>query len=337
MELAWADLVTTSNGHDILYDEAHSEIDKSYRRIDSEVGRAVFSDYLPLPYGAFYNGWRNYLLGKKLGVEKPDQRSNDEVQAFKNQCDQIAEAIEKSKSLYLSSYRSGTWPGDNLICIASLALHDKLFEPQYQRIISRWLERVKQNLDDNGLIPHAVSSTTGKILEPARGSSQSLMLIFLREIDAGFGDDQFTKYKELFLDKRVGIYGIREYPKGSSGSGDVDSGPVLFQIGASATIVGLRTMMEYDENSVAVALRNGIESFGIPTKDGGSKKYLFGKLPMADAFIAWCRSAGLSKIDEKDIDYSWRIQFHLYSCIPAIPLTIVLLMLTGVRFKRRKA
>ena len=132
-----------------------------------------------------------------------------------------------------------------LVSVASLSLHDKLFEPKYAQTIRDWLEKVKNQYDVNGMIPHSVRPSDGRPIEKARGSSQALMLIFLRDIDQQLASDQFKLFKEKFIDTKFGLTGIREYPKGEFGMGDVDSGPVVFGFGGAATIVGMQTLFLY--------------------------------------------------------------------------------------------
>jgi hypothetical protein len=141
------------------------------------------------------------------------------------------------------------------------------------------------------------------------------MLAILPEIDSAYAWQQFTLYKKHFTDYRLGLPGVREFPKGVIGLADVDSGPVLFQIGGAASIVGRRTMQQYGETTLAVGLRNSIEAFGIPWTQDGQKAYLRGVLPIADAFIAW--SNGLEAIVSMADETPWRAKFQLYSLLTA--------------------
>jgi hypothetical protein len=68
----------------------------------------------------------------------------------------------------------------------------------------------------------------------------ALMLIFLKTFDEQFARDQFVLFKENFVDSEFGLVGVREYPKGTSGDSDIDSGPVIMNFGAAATIVACR-------------------------------------------------------------------------------------------------
>lgn len=316
--LAWCNFIETVDEESEYFEEGYTEVQKAWNKIDGDDARAKFYKDLPLSYGAYYVGWSTYLLGKKLSIEKPGTRDSVDVEHFRRQCDQIATAI--GKKTYPESYSSGAWPADVVLCVASLALHDEMFPEQYSAAIQRWMASVKTRLDPMGLIPHEVNIKNGMPAENARGSSQSLMLIFLRDIDEGFADQQFKIYRSNFLENRFGLCGIREYTKGSSGHGDVDSGPVIFDMGAAATIVGMNTLRLFDEFESAKSMRNSVEVFGISTSNAEFKQYLFGKLPMADAFIAWGDSLDPTTKSEGH----GFIVFHLYSALGASLIVLIL-------------
>jgi hypothetical protein len=287
--LAWCNFMTDLSDDSDYFKEGRAELQKTWNKIDSDRGRSTFNKELPLSYGAFYSGWSTYFLGRKLSLEHPSERKEAEVTYFKHQCDSIASAV--NERIYPPSYYGAAWPADAVLCVAALSWHDKLFEPRYADVRKAWLDKVKNNLDAHGLIPHAASPLNGKSVESARGSSQSLMLIFLREIDEPFARQQFSIFQTTFADSRLGLKGIREYPKGEMGLGDVDSGPVILQMGAAASLVGMQTLYAFGDRENGIAIRNGIEGFAFPWESADQKVYLFGMLPVADAFIAWGHSA----------------------------------------------
>ncbi|HEY9049299.1 MAG TPA: hypothetical protein VIN08_25530 [Ohtaekwangia sp.] len=323
--LAWSDFARSVTPTSALYREAHNEVGKCYKAIDSPEARSIFNENLSLPYGAFYTCWNNYLLGRKLILEIPQRRNQKDIEHFQEQCNAIAQVVRNGLT-YPESYYGAAWPADIFPGIASLRIHDQLFNPSYSTTIAQWIGNVKALLDPHGLIPHAVYPVTGKPREDARGSSQSLMLIFLKEIDPAFAKSQFDLYKKYFLIYRLGLPALREYPMGATGLGDIDSGPVVFQAGAAASLVGMRTMACYNERATACALRNSIEAFGFPLSRHGKKCYLLGALPIADAFIAW---SGIAVKPSITRDASWRNQFHMYSCV----ITSILLSLLTYTFR----
>lgn len=310
-----------------LKQEAYMEGYKSYVNMDSEAGRSIFPDKLPLPYGAYYRGWTTYQLGKLLAAGDSIRQDEELVVAFKTGCHEIATAIQHSPSPYLESYEGFAWPADMMLCLAALALHDRLFEPVYDSIIAKWVSTVKLRLDIHGMLPHRVHANDGMPAEGARGCSMSLMLCFLRDIDSIFYRQQYSLYKHYFLTYRFGLPGVREYPLGTTGSADADSGPVLLDVGGAASIVGVRVFSAEKDLPVAIGLRNSIEAFGMSVQGSTQKRYLFGALPMADAFIAWAGCTEMKQNDSLVTDKPWRRIFQLYSAATVAVLSLLLLLM----------
>lgn len=308
--LAWCDVLSALQSNDSLRSKGLAEIQKAYDKLNSETGRSNFDDTLPLRYGAFYNGWTNYLLGKKLQAQGLSIRDSLDIAQFRSHCDSIASALKRQT--YPATYYGQTWPADVMICAASLALHDKLFGPKYTPDIAGWIERVRRTVDNNGLIPHSTNYRDQKPSENARGSSQSLILIFLKEIDPEFARSQYEIYEKLFVDSRFGLTGIREYPAGTFGMGDIDSGPVILQMGGAATIAGLRTTALFGNHETNAKINGTLEALGFPVENQTQRWYLFGAFPMADAFIAWSHSSQPLVREQTTF-----FRFHLY-CILSI-------------------
>lgn len=338
--LAWTDFVAHIDKNHQLFQEANEEMKWSISEINSDKGRAIFPDDLPLKYGAFYNGWSSYLMAKYLKINDLDKRDTAIETAFKTQCQAINQAIKASKLTYLASeltylesYHNMAWQADNILCLASLSQYDKIYPPQYNLTITSWLTKMAAHLDPRtGLIPHNFDSEWEKRVKAyienerrsftntvipeysgARGSSQSLINCFLPEIDSIFAKDQFEKYKQHFIEYKFGLPAVREYPIGIDNHGDVDSGPVIMGVGSSASIVAIRAMAENKESQYYVPIRNAIEAFGFPNSFGSGKKYVFGKLAVADAFIAWSHAKDAHLIQSPP--FFWRFGFHFISLL----------------------
>ncbi|MEN0051036.1 MAG: hypothetical protein AAF806_28485 [Bacteroidota bacterium] len=305
--LAWSDIASDLNPESEDFTNAIKEIDTSLGRIQSEEGKRNFPKDMDFTYGAFYNGWAAYTMGSRLTLQSDSLL----VIRFQSICQRIANAYRKNDYNYLKTYEGGTWPADNILCLASLRLHDRIFKPEYQSVIDSCLFQIKEKLDlETNLIPHSIDTESAEVREGARGSSQSLVNNFLIEIDSTFAFEQFQIYKDLFVENRLGLIGIRAYPKGRVGKGDVDSGPVIWDIGGAASIVGMRTFMRYGEVEIARSLQNSVEAFGMPLRWNKKKRYLFGVLPMADAFIAWGNALNQKQLAKPSFPKG---KFHLIS------------------------
>jgi len=67
-------------------------------------------------------------------------------------------------------------------------------------------------------------------------------------------------------------------------------------------------MATYSEWNVYQGLRNSIEAFGAAYTWNGKKKYVFGQLPMADAFIAWSNVAAQESAIKTTSNWRWKFQ-----------------------------
>ena len=133
---------------------------------------------------------------------------------------------------------------------------------------------------------------TGAPIEGSRGSSQSVIQRFLPEIDPEFARSQYLLFRKQFRSLPLGLGpAIREYPAGTDGVGDVDSGPLVLGVSFSATVVGLGAARVQGDARLADALGNYGDFAGLPIDTLSTRRYAFGLLPIGDAFLAWSKTA----------------------------------------------
>lgn len=326
--LSWIELLPHAAPGSALQEQARTEAQWALRELQAPAAQLTFDEDLPLPLGAFYQGWSAYCAGRYLAALPPSQRDSVEMGRFRRQCALIAGALQNSPTPFLESYAGAAWPADGVMGVAALAWHDRLQPPRYGSLIAHWTRQVRQRLDAQGLIPHSVRAATGLVQEPARGSSQSQLLNFLVEIDSVFAHQQFRQYRRLFLTRRLGLPGVQESAIGAPPTEDIDSGPVIWGVGGAASLVGRRTMQRFQDTTTAVGLRNSIETFGLPWHGRAGKFYLGGQLPIADAFIAWSNS--LQPHKPLYAAFGWRTTFQLLSAV------VMTLLLVPLWFTRRR-
>lgn len=303
--LAWAEFgEKIKDKNTDLYREAFGQVNYATLAVFSPTGTRIFPKEQRITHGAYYSGWSNYLLGKKIALN-PENEAYDKVR-FKSKCKEIAQVITTGSSPYVESYHNQIWPADITVAVASLALHDKMFEPRYQDTIRIWIDRVKNNLNHKNMIPH--DHYKGGHPQVSRGSSMSLMLCFMKDIDPIFSDELFERYKREFLTYKFGLPGIREHYKGIDLGTDIDSGPVILSVGGSASIVGQKVMALHNEKTIAKRIRNSIEGFGLGWEGKRRKNYLFGQLAIADAFIAWVNATEIESIAKEEEPWRWKFQ-----------------------------
>ena len=136
----------------------------------------------------------------------------EEMAALDAAAEEIAEAFEASLAHgtpYLTSYPGQAWPVDNVVAMAALRLRDHLAgEDRYAALFRLWMTEVRARLDPaTGLIPHRVDPVTGHPVEGARGTSQTLLLRFLFEIDPEWAAADYTVFRELFASEHAMLPG----------------------------------------------------------------------------------------------------------------------------------
>lgn len=257
-------------------------------------------------FGAFYCGWRNYLLASIAALEPSDQAVRDVWDRYSAELDS---AFAKSASPFLESYSGMSWPADNVVAMASLAMHERMRPNAHEAVIDRWLAQVGKRYDERGMIAHAWDPFADRQQEHGRGCSQALINVFLPMIDSTVARAQFTLFRQHFFMERFGVPLVREYPKGVSGWGDVDSGPVILGAGFAASIVGAAACRLNGDVFHAQEFDATLEGFGSVLGDE-RKRYLLGALPIADLFVAWGRSM---PAQEPTGPMPGFMRFHLWS------------------------
>ncbi|MFF0340085.1 hypothetical protein [Kribbella sp. NPDC004875] len=301
--------------------DATAEVRWALDRLDSADGTAPFDRSLKPEYGVFYAGWTNWLRGGLIALGQSTAAERD---AFTSKSVAIATAFRTANTPYLAAYPGQAWPVDSVVAIASLRQYDALVAPRFGQIARNWVTTVKTKLDpETGLLPHQVVPQ----VSGARGSSQAMIQRFLVEVDPAFARAQY----EIFKDKLVTGLGVREYPKGRGGQGDVDSGPLVFGVSLSATVVAMGAARVHHDPLADRLSRTG-ELVGLPFTGLTTKRYLFGAVPIGDAFLAWSTSARpLVATDQPELGGSgwWRLPWLVVLWLP------VLILWSVLRFRHR--
>ncbi|GAB3744293.1 hypothetical protein [Microlunatus parietis] len=262
------------------------------RALDLATAPAVrerFGADQPLPYGIFYAGWTNWLRGALLQQQEP--RDPELLAEFTEQARAIAAAFVAAPSPYLTSYPGQAWPCDSVVGVASLALYRELTgEVSVTAVVDRWLAASRDHLDPaTGLLPHRADPETGRPLEGARATSLTVALVFLPDVDPGFAAEAYRRFRDTFLITPLGIPAVREFPRGTSGAGDVDSGPLIGGVSLSATVVALGAAQNNGDRALAAEIGTAGELIGLPLDLPGGKRYAAGLLPIGDTFVAWAK------------------------------------------------
>lgn len=268
-------------------DERVDFLDDALAQLSSPAVLGRFGGNQPLEFGAFATGWS--LLTE---VERAHLSGSDEdLAAVRSRARAVELALTRATTPFLDSYPGQAWPVDSVVLVAALARASELLDfPEGREAVSRWRAEAVQWLDPAlGLLPHQVGAD-GAVLEGPRGSSQALIQVFWPDIDPAGAAESWERWEEAFLTSVAGLRGVREFPEGQSGSGDVDSGPLILGVSLSASAVGLGAAHRHGQDELAERLSRQADLVGLPFTWRGERRYAAGTLPVGDAFLAWSRS-----------------------------------------------
>jgi hypothetical protein len=327
--LTWLDLARRDDGGG-LRQEALREARWALRALESTSGRAPFDQDLRPAYGVFYIGWSNRLRG---GIVELAGRNAPEAARFRADCAALARELA-ANGPFLQAYPGQAWPVDTVVAVSALRLHDRAFgEHTYDSAVRDWIAAAREQADPaTRLLPHQVEPQ----LTGARGTSQSIIQRFLPEIDAGWARAEYAEYRRWFADTRFGLPVVLEYPRGKTGTGDVDSGPLILGVSASATVVTIGAARVHGDQQLAGPLTGFGEALGAPIRLRGQKWYAFGVLPIGDAFLAWSAAAPRAEPGEYGTydgvaGWWWRLPWH------AVGLLVIALLWFPIISRLRRA
>jgi hypothetical protein len=331
--LAWTDLAADGRADP---DQARAEAERALRHVTSPAGTAPFSASLVPRFGVFHAAWVLLLQARLAALEPAGSGLHRQV---RRDADVLAAAftdvLDAGRSPFLEAYPGQSWPVDSVVAMAALRTADRAVGTDHSALVRRWVARATELVDPGtGLLPHVTEPGTGRALEGARGTSQSIIQRFWPVVDPDGSGRSYARFKELFVTSIAGFVGVREYPPGVDGAGDVDSGPLVLGLSASSTAVTIGAARAHGDLGLAAALTQESDLFGLPFGTG-ERRYLLGQLPVADAFLAWARATPVGPTPESGPGET--VWWPLLIALPWVPVLAGWWIVIAARRIRRRA
>ncbi|MBN1962624.1 MAG: hypothetical protein JW841_16955 [Deltaproteobacteria bacterium] len=152
------------------------------------------------------------------------------------------------------------WPADQSALLFSLWLYDQNFNSQIAvQPIKHWLLYMSESaVSDFNNLPVSEITNTTKTSQIPRGCALSFSIRYM----AAFAHKQaiilWKQYIQTFKISFLGFSGLREWPPNTSARSDIDSGPIIMEVGAAATGFGLGAARAVDDEKMYKELTNSI-------------------------------------------------------------------------------
>jgi len=198
--------------------------------------------------------------------------------------DGLARRFSANPDRLLESYPGETYPADNAVALASVALHDRDGAGGRSALVRRALGAMRRLHVDasSGFLFQRVDSRTGEPRDAARASGTAMAAFAL-------GYSQPTEARRYWRalarhsNDVLGFGGVREYGH-AMGSGDVDSGGVLFGLGVSASGFALASARRFGDRARFRSYFASAWLVGLPRERGGALGFASGG-PIGDTLL----------------------------------------------------
>lgn len=190
----------------------------------------------------------------------------------------LATRIERSSDGFLETYPGETYPVDNAPALGALALHARALGTAPSPALARGLAAMRSPGRDRH---------TGLLFQTAgapRASGTALASYFLSFADPALSAELYRVLERRHFRTVLGFGGVLEYPPGSEGPGDVDSGPVVLGFGISASGFALGASRVHADIDTFRAISASAHLFGAPHEERGVRHYRTGG-PIGDAIL----------------------------------------------------
>ncbi len=236
----------------------------------------------PLGHAA-YLGYLNLVLGLHRSVV-PESRYadlNNRITAA------LVRRLRAAPHGGLETYPEELYPLDNAAVLGSILLHQRLTGTDHRDVTEPMLARYRQAWRDpnSGLLYQALSHRSGQPVDYPRASGTALAAMLLSYGDRAIARTLYQSVRDHCHDSLLGFGYINEYAHGSPhGSGDVDSGPLIFGISPSASGFMLASARMFGDRDEFISLYRTAHLVGTPTTRGDRRLFITGG-PLGNALL----------------------------------------------------
>ncbi|MDB4938368.1 MAG: hypothetical protein JWP87_5340 [Labilithrix sp.] len=201
----------------------------------------------------------------------------------------LARRFEASRTGLVETYPNEVYPVDNTAALGALALHAKATGTTASPGLARGLEAIRTHgiQRESGLLAQAVDVATSAPRDPGRGSGTALAAYFIAYADPATSASLYRAVRRELYRTVIGFGAILEHPASCdtcSGRVDIDSGPLAFGFGVSATGFAIGASRANDDRDAFASLYATAHLFGAPFDEGSTRTFATGG-PLGDAIL----------------------------------------------------
>lgn len=290
--------------------------DSAYHDDACEIIDAIIEDTLEVEEQGGYKhfllgyghtgGWvvqppRSLFVDGEIAVMIASRRLLEEKLAYRLpltvRVETMISRMNKSPVLWAESYPDECWLFCNVMALAAIRVADVLDDTNHSEFLASWVLTAKENLIEprTGLLISAlaVDGTPSPSGFGPEGSTIWTVSHLLQIVDRQFAADQYRRAKAQLARTFIGLGYSREWPPGLEGPSDIDSGPIVPLLNASAGASGqaILAAAAFGDKKYFGRLMTSLEFGGFPERRNGTLRYAASN-PVGDAVLLYALTEG---------------------------------------------
>lgn len=190
--------------------------------------------------------------------------------------DLLVQYLSRGPVMCGESYPDECWIFCNAVAVAAVHISDRLDGRDHSAFIQQWLATAKTKLihKQSGILVSSFSYN-GQPKDGPEGSSIWMVAHCLQVVDPEFAGEQYRLARQQIGEKLLGFGYAREWPASWEGPADVDSGPIVPVLGASAGPSGLAILgaATFHDDAYLQQLLTTLRFAGFPTSRGDELRF----------------------------------------------------------------
>jgi hypothetical protein len=226
---------------------------------------------------------------RRMVEEKPEYAA-----PMRERIEVMLSRMEQSPVLSAESYPSECWIFCNTVALAAIRMGDLLDGTDHSEFLTRWVRTAKEKLvhKKTGLLVSSYDPD-GRIFDGPEGSSIWMASHCLQIVDPEFAREQYELARKELGVSLLGFGYAREWPRSWENQMDVDSGPVVPILEASAGSSGLAFLgaAAFGDRDFLRGLVSSLNFAGFPIEKKDSLRYCASN-QLGDAVLLYSMTTG---------------------------------------------
>jgi hypothetical protein len=182
---------------------------------------------------------------------------------------ELARQLDASTTGHIETYPGETWPPDVAAVAGSIGLHATATGTDRSEMLNRWAKRFADcALAPSGFLYQRLESGTCRPKDLPRGSGTAIAAYFAHFAAPALAARLQRAIESIGWRSFLGFGAVREYPPGTSGLGDGNSGPVVFGVSVGASGFAIGSARAHANRTLYCELLRTANLFGIPVSVG---------------------------------------------------------------------